>query len=286
MTQEANRVEDPSGILNEDDHQRDMTQVQMEVHKLARPSPSITRLTGRLIDSDPEQWTKPNLALRIEVESPEAARPITRVYTVRSFDAARKLVEIDFVMHEDDSPAMRWLENTRVGDRAWLTGPRPHFVPPFTDGKRAALFADDTAIPAIHAILSSWPDGIAGAVWVDTDDEAAFDSLPKVSGVDMTLLRRTKEEPAGTTRRLFKAARALEDPQEWTIWAAGERTEMRDLRKHFRGLKIARDALQVVGYWKYGASSSELDRERLANYEKGRAQGLRLEQIMDSEEAV
>lgn len=151
------QVEDPNGVLAQDDHMRDMDRVRMEVRGIARPTPSVMRVTGRIPGADPVQWRVPNLAVRIEVETPATGRPVSRIYTIRSFDAGAGTVEIDFVLHEDDSPAMRWLHAAQPGDTVWLTGPRPHFVPPFSPGKRAALFADDTAIPAVHAILEAWP---------------------------------------------------------------------------------------------------------------------------------
>jgi NADPH-dependent ferric siderophore reductase len=280
------QVEDPNGVLAQDDHMRDMDRVRMEVRGIARPTPSVMRVTGRIPGADPVQWRVPNLAVRIEVETPATGRPVSRIYTIRSFDAGAGTVEIDFVLHEDDSPAMRWLHAAQPGDTVWLTGPRPHFVPPFSPGKRAALFADDTAIPAVHAILEAWPEGVPGAIWIDSGDRAAMEALPRVAGVDRHLMLRDPGCAAGTADRLFAAATALDAPLDWTIWAAGERDEMRRLRAHFRALNLPREALQVLGYWKRGTSSSELDRRRLASYEAALAKGLRMEDMIDSDEAV
>lgn len=280
------QVEDPNGVLSGEDHMRDMERVQMSLCEISRPFPSMIRVTGRIPGAAPAQWTVPNLAVRLEVETPQTGRPISRIYTIRSFDAEAGTVDIDFVLHDDDSPAMRWLDMARPGDTVWLTGPRPHFVPPFTPGKRAALFADDTAIPAVHAILEAWPDGVLGAVWIDGGDRAAMEALPRVAGVERYFMLRDAACPAGTTDRLISAAKALEDPADWTIWAAGEREEMRRLRQHFRAMNMPREALQVLGYWNRGTSSSELDRRRLAAYEAALAKGLRMEDMMDSDEAV
>ncbi len=287
MEQHTHRVEDRKAILDQKDHMRDMQRTTLDVTGISSPYPSIARVTGRVDTSDPQQWTVPNLAVRIEVDDLAAARPLSRIYTIRHFDPTRREVEIDVVLHDDDSPAMRWLRDLRVGDRVWMTGPRTHFVPPFTPGKRAALFADDTAIPAVFSILRAWPQGVPGAIWVEGCDRAAMDALPRVPGVARHFMLRDAAMAAGTTGRLFAAAAsAITSPQDWTIWAAGERSEMRLLRTHFRKLGLPPAALQVTGYWKHGMCSTELDRQRLAAYEAARAEGLTLEDMMDRDEAV
>lgn len=274
-------VEDRKGLLKQDDHMRDMDRLQMEVVAVERPFPSVVRVTGRVSPRDPAMWRPANLALRLEVEEVEGERPISRIYTVRAFDEARGLVEIDFVLHADESPAMRWLNAAAPGAKIWMTGPRQHFIPDHASGKKAAVFADETAIPAVYAILKAWPEGAPGAIWIETPDRAAFDELPAIAGVERHLLLRAPEAPAGATGRLLATAKAIAEPALWTLWAAGERQEMRDLRNHFRRLGFAREDLRVFGYWRKGVSSSEIDRMRLQEYEALRDKGLRLEALPD-----
>lgn len=277
-------VADPQGLLAQDDHMRGMERIRMEVARLAQPFPSVTRVTGRIAPQDPAQWIPANLAVRIEVETPEGERPVSRVYTVRSFDPVQNLIEIDFVMHEDDSPAMRWLRAAVPGTLVWMTGPRQHFIPDHEAGKRAAIFADETAIPAVCAILKAWPEGAKGSLWVETGDREAFDELPGVEGVERHLLLRSAGEAAGSTGRLFAAAKAaVAGPADWTIWAAGERQEMRDLRNHFRAGGFDRNDVRVYGYWKRGSSSSEIDRIRLEEYTALRARGEKLEDFRETD---
>lgn len=277
-------VEDPEGLLSQQDHMRDMDRVQMEVVGIWRPFASVARLVGRIAPSDPGAWQPANLAVRIEVETPEGQRPVSRIYTIRSFDPAACTVEIDFVIHEDDSPAMRWLATARPGTKVWMIGPRQHLVPAQDPLKRVAVFADETAIPAVHAILNAWPEGVRGSLWIETGEAGAFQELPRLPGIDYHLIHRSPDQPAGTTGALLAAARAaIGSACGWTLWAAGERQEMREFRSHFRALGLARDDLRVFGYWKHGASSSEIDRIRLREYAEIRKRGLRLEDLDDAE---
>lgn len=261
-------VQDPNDRLEQDDHMRGMEHTEMTVEKVERPFPSVTRLTARIAPADPTPWRLPNLAIRIAVEAPEGERPISRIYTIRSFDEARSVVEIDFVMHEDESPAMRWLGQAGEGTVAGLTGPRPHYVPAWEAGRKVAVFADETAIPAVYSILRNWRAGVGGVVHIETPDRAAFEELPQVEGVSLHLWLRAPGEAAGATGRLVAAAKALSDPDQWTIWAAGERQEARAIRRHFtEACGLPKDEVRAAGYWKRGVSSSEVDRLRLRHYE-------------------
>lgn len=276
-------VEDRKKLLSSADHMRDMEHLPMEVVAITRPLRSVTRVTGRIAPRDPAGWTVANVAVRLDVEEVEGHRPVSRVYTIRSYDPATHLVEIDFVMHED-GPAMTWLAAARPGTRLWMTGPRAHLVPEFIPGRQVSLFADETAIPAVYSILNAWPEGIEGTVWVETDDRAAFDELPARTGVALCLLPRGAKEPAGTTRRLVTAARrALAADPRQILWAAGERQEMREIRALCREHGLDREDTRIMGYWKLGMSSSEIDRRRLEVYEALRASGRTLADMSDED---
>ena len=283
---QSDSVEDPNGTLESDDHMRDMERLDVEVLRLERVVPSVMRVTGRIASANPDAWAPPNQAVRLALEQPVGQRPVVRVYTIRRFDPVASTVEIDFVIHEDDSPAMRWLAAARPGTLLPMIGPRQHLVPQPKAGEKTAIFADETAIPAVFAMLSGWhllaePDAGQTEVWIETSDAQAFAELPRPEGVRLHLLLRGPDQPAGTTRRLLAAARALPDPKSWRVWASGERQEMRDLRNHFSKAGVGRAAMQVLGYWKLGLSGTDLDRVRLAEYEALQASGKTLEELSD-----
>lgn len=275
-------VEDPKGRLEQDDHMRGMEHTKMTVESVTRPFPSVARVVAHIEPSDPAPWRLPNLALRLQVETPEGQRPVSRIYTVRSYDEPSGLIEIDFVIHEDESPAMNWLAKAQPGTVIGFTGPRAHFVPAWESGRKAALFADETAIPAIYSILQSWQAGAEGAVYIETADRAAFDELPAVKGVTLHLLLRAADEAPGTTGRLVDAARAIPDPQDWTVWVSGERQEARAIRRHFaEACALSKEDVRATGYWRRGVSSSQVDRMRLRHYEEVITQGGGLREFED-----
>jgi hypothetical protein len=58
------------------------------------------------------------------------------------------------------------------------------------------------------------------------------------------------------------------------VWGAGERDEMREVRRFFRtGAGLAKEDVAVFGYWKRGTTNTQIDAERLAAYEKVLASG-------------
>lgn len=267
-------VQDPEGLLATQDHMQGMERILMVVEKIDRPFPSVARVSGRISPSNAKAWTRPNIAVRLEVESPEGQRPVSRVYTVRHFDAKSGRLEIDFVIHADNSPAMRWLAQAGPGAVVPLVGPRAHFIPDYESGRKIAIFADETAIPAVHAILGAWKPGATGVLCVETADAEAFNELPQPAGVERYLLLRTPDQPAGTTGELVEAAKRIIGAENWTVWAAGERLEARAIRSHcLDDLGLAKDDVRIFGYWRRGVSSSEIDRKRLDGYGNARKTG-------------
>lgn len=245
--------------LREKNHDRGLDDTVAQIDAIERPTHSILRFTARLTQgTDNPNWLRPNTAIRMQL-GPEYD-DVSRVYTVRTFDQTTSSMVVDVVMHGESSPMMRWAGALEIGDTFALTGPRPHFLVP--DGARkAAIFADDTAIPALFGILREWPAGRIAIGWVSTDDADAFAELPTVPGVELHRI--------GAEDSLAEQAIGLESPGEHVVWAAGERDEMRAIRKFFRTtLGLDKDDVAVFGYWKRGVSTSEIDDSRRRNYQK------------------
>lgn len=162
MTKIAEKSKQEYGeLLKEKDHLQDMEQLEMTIVSIHTPYPSIVRIQGKINTLQPELWQAPNLAIRLIVSNPPDGQPISRVYTVRSFNPVNTQIEIDFVKHEDLSPAMEWLNSAQVGTKIGLIGPRPHFIPNFIHKKHVVMFADDTAVPALYSILNEWKNGVS-----------------------------------------------------------------------------------------------------------------------------
>lgn len=131
---------------------------------------------------------------------PDEERPPLRTYTVRriSGNGDRRLVEVDFVLHGDGGPASRWVRQAATGDRMALFGPDATSGGPWggvawnppAGSSRFVLAGDETAAPAIAAVLESLPDGTDARAFIEipsAEDELEI-ALP--AGVELTWLPR------------------------------------------------------------------------------------------------
>ena len=236
---------------------------------------SMVRVRGTLDHPEPTaSWQGTNLAIRLEIPGATDDDPVvSRVYTVQSCSPGDGVTELEFdvVLHEGRSPMMSWVHTVRPGDHVRILGPRQHFLPLHIPGRPVALFADETAIPALGTIIRDWPNDSRGFAWVESADPEAVRTLPERPEVDLVWLRREPDREPGTTGQLVQAARtSLESTGSVpTVWAAGEQGEMRALRQHFRtDTGLPKDDVQVFGYWRRALSSTEIDRRRLERYEQ------------------
>jgi NADPH-dependent ferric siderophore reductase len=183
------------------------------------------------------------------MEFPTDPRPLHRVYSVRRFDAERRLLEVDFVNH-GIGVATTWATRARPGDRVHIIGPTTSAGWP--DGFDSWLVAgDDTALPAIARLLDDAPEGLRAQVFIEIADDAHRQPLRKLRNVEVTWLSRGGADAAESTL-LLDAVRGADRPDGETFaWLAGEQSVVRDLRRHLiddRALDKA--SIDFTGYWK------------------------------------
>ncbi|WP_159573731.1 siderophore-interacting protein [Curtobacterium sp. 18060] len=176
----------------------------------------------------------------------EGVFPVARDYTVRAFDE-RGLV-VDFVLH-DHGLAGRWAGTARVGDRLGVLGPRgSHRYPQGYD--RYLLVADETALPAV----GRWLDAHA-----TTPGDRSIDVVAVVQSVDeyplpnvpgATVHWAVAPLGAGRADALAAAVRDRIAPGAF-VWAAGESTQLKPLRRLLRE-RLERHQYDVDGYWRAG----------------------------------
>lgn len=249
--------------LRSGDHDHGLHHTTAQILAIQTPLRSVLRVTARL--DGVAGWTEPNTAFRIQLDTPEGEA--SRIYTVRSVDLDAGSFDFDIVRHAHPSLMMQWAAARRPGDRFRITGPRPQGMIPPTNGKAIALFLDETAIPALYSMLPHLPPGARGIGWVATNDEMAFAELPRLPGLT---LKRVLATHAGnvSSAPLVAQALALEHPNDYVVWGAGERDEMRLIRQHFRHLGLSKEQVAVSGYWKRGVSNTEIDQHRLQGYQR------------------
>jgi NADPH-dependent ferric siderophore reductase len=282
---------------------------QVRVKALQRLSPSFTRVTFagaalahfadngydqrfKLIFPAPacgfdkmptsERWYSELRAL------PEEEQCGVRTYTVRAVRQALGEVDVDMVVHEahgddDCGPALRWLRDAAVDDEILLLGPDARWDGPHggidfhaPEGAQILIAGDETAAPAIAAILEDLPITARGKAFIEVPTAADVLELDAPEDFEVEWLPR---EGAVWGERLIpavtEAARAMdfarteqfeenEDEMIWEapeaiaaadayVWIAAESGVVKALRFTIRKeLGLPKEAGAFMGYWRNG----------------------------------
>ncbi|TJY69760.1 siderophore-interacting protein [Arthrobacter sp. CAU 1506] len=230
-----------------------------------------------------------------------AERGSMRTYTVREFRPAAGALEaeldVDFVLHFDaegnGGPASCWAAAAGPGDEVTIIGPNVEAAQCATAkayggiewrpglASHVLLAGDETALPAIAAILESLPEDMTGNAVLEVPDAADFQDIRSAADVQIAWLARG-DRPHGEL--LSEAVRtavvvpgaglaevAGEDPEEVDVdrtilwetttgstrpfyaWIAGEAAVIRELRRYLvRDVGVDRKQVAFMGYWRAG----------------------------------
>ncbi|MGY1673206.1 siderophore-interacting protein [Geodermatophilus sp. SYSU D00710] len=228
---------------------------------------------------------------------PEERRPVLRTYTVRAARPEVAEVDLDVVLHGVDDghagPAATWAAHAAPGDPVVLMGPdRPgrgrawgvEWAPPAT-ARCLLLAGDETAVPAVGAILESLPAGRRAVAVLEVPQAGDVQDLRLPEGVTVRWLARA-DRPRGELLvpavhaalvDLGVAAAPGAAPEDvdldaeplWEVpedpaagagcyaWLAGEAGVVKRLRRHLvADLGVDRRAVAFMGYWREGRSES------------------------------
>ncbi len=201
----------------------------------------------------PAQWLK--------VFVPEAGQNMTgRAYTVRRFDPVSKKLELDFVLHGDTGPASAWAARAQIGDSFEISAAHPRSGFPIQpSAEHYLLFGDETALPAIGAILEALPAHARARAFVEVADANEEQAIAAAARVNFTWLHRksgAKAASGSSSGSLESTVKALGDPDGKTvIWVAAESSTAKAIRKHaLLAWGVDRGAVHAMGYWKRGES--------------------------------
>jgi NADPH-dependent ferric siderophore reductase len=228
---------------------------------------------------------------------PEAERPPFRTYTTRYVRNHVNEVDVDMVAHDVLGPASDWIARAAIGDEVLIFAPTTahtgvsygiDFVPPARVDS-ILLAGDETAAPAIAAILEQLPTDATGVVALEVPhaDDVAY--LPRHPGFEYRVGARDDSgrhshliasvteaaaalAPAGRgadveevdidhdilweVPRTAKGGAALKSARLYA-WLAGEAGAIKSLRRHLvaeRG--VDRRAVAFMGYWRVGRAEN------------------------------
>ncbi|MFE3448917.1 siderophore-interacting protein [Nonomuraea sp. NPDC059194] len=195
-------------------------------------------------DRDITTWYAAYLAMD------DAIRPAMRTYTIRAHRDEPAELDIDFVLHDDAGPASAWAAGAVPGQRIAMVGPSVSHVRTPASYDWMLLAGDESALPAIAAVLETLPDGMYARVFVEVAGPQEEQLLETKADLDLTWVHR------GPGDLLLRAVEQFAPPAgEPYVWLAGEAGAVRALRRHFvndRG--VPKSSIVFVGYWRRALS--------------------------------
>ncbi|MGY1582897.1 siderophore-interacting protein [Streptomyces sp. MN13] len=213
-----------------------------------------------------EDWWKGWMGL------PDDVRAVMRSYTLRSLRRDPDEIDIDFVLHGVEpgsatpaGPASTWAARASAGDKVLLLGPAIadnraiRFRPP-EDTDLVVLWGDETALPAVAAILESLPAGQRARVWLEARDAGNVLDLATEADAEVTWLVQEGDHAEGSPLALDAIRDTQLPPAEHPyVWIAGESGSVKALRRHFVGERgVDRRRVTFVGYWRRGLTEEQL----------------------------
>ncbi|MEV8538786.1 siderophore-interacting protein [Streptomyces sp. NPDC051572] len=198
-------------------------------------------------------------------ELPDGVRAVMRSYTLRALRRDPDEIDIDIVLHEPAGPASRWASLAAPGDQVVLLGPAVadnraiRFRPP-EDADLVVAWGDETAVPAVSAILEALPAGTRARVWLEVQHAGDIQDLATAADAEVTWLVRENQGAEGSPMALGALRDAqLPSAERPYVWIAGEAGQVKALRRHFVGERgFDRRWVTFVGYWRQGLSEEQL----------------------------
>jgi NADPH-dependent ferric siderophore reductase len=172
-------------------------------------------------------------------------RRVKRRYTIRHARPDAGELDLDVLLH-GAGPGSGWGQAARPGDAVEFQGPRGKLE--LRPAPWHLLVGDESALPAIAAIVEALPDGEQALAYLevrDADDELA---IPKA---DVHWVHRGSA-PAGGADLLTAALYGVAVPAGARAYLMGETRAMVALRGLVEAAGVAHEAIFLKGYWNHG----------------------------------
>jgi len=175
--------------------------------------------------------------------------PARRHYTIRSFDRAAKLIDVDFVLHGHETPGVAWAQGAKPGDILDIRGPRGRMaLEPAADWY--LFLGDETAIPAIFALIEALPAKARAFAFIEIAGDEDQQAVETAAQLQLKFLSRDGALP-GPNNLLAKALAGFALPAgKGQAFTLGETSNIRALRHALVERGMDRSQIYSEGYWR------------------------------------
>jgi NADPH-dependent ferric siderophore reductase len=186
-----------------------------------------------------------------------AVRPWVRLYTVRAFRAEECEMDIEFVVHGDAGPASAFAARACPGDPVGLFAEGIAYLPT-PAAQSHLLVADESAVPALLAILDQAPPDLAGHAYLEVPTGKDIRPVSAPAGVTVHWLPRDDDTAVPGRLALETVTSSWKLPPDERIycWVAGESGLATGLRRYLvKEQGVPKSDVSFLGYWRHGKSS-------------------------------
>lgn len=186
---------------------------------------------------------------------PKSVRPQVRNLTIRRARPADDEIDIEFVLH-GDSPMSSWVRRVRPGDQAGIFDIGTTYRPP-DHAQSQLLVGDETALPAVLAILDQAPLSLTAEVYLEVPTAADVRDVVAPPGVRIHWFSRDDVPDQRPGSVVLEAVRcAAMPPGRVFAWVAGESRLATSVRRHLVGDRgVPKADITFAGYWRHGWSA-------------------------------
>ncbi|MDN5895156.1 MAG: siderophore-interacting protein [Nocardioides sp.] len=185
---------------------------------------------------------------------PKSRRPWVRMYTIRASRPGE--VDIEVALHGDAGPGSVWATTARPGDPVGLFD-EGHTYRPTDNTAWQLLVGDESAVPAILAILEQAPLSLVGEAFLEVPTSADIRTdITRPAGVQVHWLARDNHtmRPGALALGTVQTAELTGTPLY--TWVAGESRLATGLRRYLVNERnIAKSDISFTGYWRQGRAS-------------------------------
>lgn len=204
------------------------------------------QLTAENLD---EFRPRPGQEIVLQIPQP-GGEPARRHYTIRRFDLQTKLIDVDVVLHGDKTPGVRWALYAQPGDSIEIRGPRGR-IALAPDADWHLFTGDETALPAIFALVEAMPAGANAYVFLEIGGASEKADLRVQAELHPTWLVRNG--PPRPNELVLSAVRQFAlPPGRGHAIVLGETSNVRALRHHLLERGMTCEQIYAEGYWRPG----------------------------------